>query len=215
MKALKRATKDRNEGLIASNEDVAEHLFEDIGLTPTTFENKGIEFFRPDLTFIDWIKDYADGRMIVEIGCGTGLVLRMLSYRGHDALMGIDPVWDVMSETKEALSKGREPLRVLPWEVERHSNILSDMTKKPTVDNEHMAAWTKKGVLLLFCRPCHSDFVENAVDYVQSGTEVMYITKPSVLEEYNDLGKYQDLLKTIKHEGTSKEGEVVSVFVKP
>jgi len=215
MKAIDR-WREGNKGTdeIPSSEEVAEHLFEDLGMDLPLMGNRGMVFFKPTMKFIKWIRDYADDRMIIEVGCGTGLVLRMLQSIGYTHLMGMDPAFDYMAEHLQALEAGRNPLQILPYSIERGAKMLSDIFK-PKPAQPGYAEWTQKGALLLCCRPCHSGFLEQAIDAVCSGTEVMYITKPSVLEDYQDLGKYQPLAQLTPHEGESADGEVVMTFHKP
>lgn len=186
---------------------MAEHLFEDEGLPFLTFRNSGLVFFQPDMEFIRWLKEYAGQRIILEIGCGTGHVLHMLRAAGHSLLCGVEPQWDYMAQAETDIRNRDSILQVLPWDVERAADFIRTVSGAK--------AGHVQGCLLLFCRPCHSDFVEEAIDCAAPGTEVMYITKPENLERYCDLGRYEHLAKSIEYRGTCKDGEVVQVFTKP
>ena len=67
------------------------------------FEQKMI-FFRPDNDMIDWLVEYADGRLICEVGCGSCVVLAKLADAGAKVI-GIEPDWDI--EDMEAITRYR------------------------------------------------------------------------------------------------------------
>lgn len=188
------------------NDEMAEYLFEKVGdgLLPL-LNNNGLVFFKPDMTFIDWIIKQAGGRMIMEVGSGTAHVLHLITARGHNRIIGIEPCWDVTSSI--ARNPAGEMMHILPYDVTRARKMIEAIT----------AAKTKEvvGTLLLICRPAHTGYTEEAIDYAAPGTVVMYITKKNNLDEYDDLGKYTHLGEIVKHEGTSADNEVVVVFTKP
>lgn len=152
-------------------------------------------FFQPDFEFVHWLTDYADGRMIMDVGCGQGHLLNMLDRTGAKKI-GIEPFFDLATCLKAQSFSGRlmEPNRILPWTVERAENLIQG---------------SKENILLVFARPCHSHFVEKGLDIMIEGQEALYITLPENLNLYDDLGKYRSQAVLLEHKGSSKDGEVV------
>jgi hypothetical protein len=180
-----------------------EILFEEMGDgILTMFNNRGLTFFEPSMDFIRWIGEYANGRLILEIGSGVGHVLHLLRHAGFNKVMGIEPAWDVVEGMKANLDDKHGVLHILPRTVEESANMIRTLTK----DNK---------ALILVCRPCHGDFVEEAANIMESGSELMYITKPENLQKYADLGVYQHLLTKVPHAGSSVDEEEVYVMTKP
>jgi hypothetical protein len=129
-----------------------------------------LEFFQPDNNFIQWIKNYAGDRLIIEVGCGGARTLLRLMEAGA-RICGVDPYWDMERAADMNMNRimaGKEMIHVLPQKIES----LPEM-------------FTGKGckVLLLFCRPCHSNFVYNTLEMKDSETEVLYITIPKNLSK--------------------------------
>jgi len=153
-------------------------------------------FFRPDKDFKQWLIDYADGRIIVDVGCGTAILINDLADMGGK-VMGIEPMFsseDMTGLTKHRLSQGKGIINIMPRTVQECANLLQAIGGK---------------ALLLFCRPCHSDFVVDALDLKHPDTEALYITVPENLTKYNDLGDYKDSAVKLNHKGWSADREVV------
>lgn len=153
-------------------------------------------FFKPDLVFCKWLKEYANGRLIMDVGCGQGHLLRMLKMVGAK-VMGIEPNFDYQTYLTKRI--GREGWtfsinEILPLTVEQAKGIIKSMGEN---------------VLLVFARPCHDDFVEEGIDYLVDGAEALYITLPENLRLYNDLGKYEDMAVQMEHKGISEDNEIV------
>lgn len=113
-----------------------------------------IRFFNPSAKWIDWLAKYAGDRIVVDVGCGDGHLVQELAKRKVKVL-GIDPryIWD------DSMS----PLfnMILPMEAQ----------KAPVLR-------TQANMLVLFCRPCHSGFVQETIDILHPTAEVLYISKP-------------------------------------
>lgn len=82
---------------------------------------------------------------------------------------------------------------VLPGTMEKYKSFLQ-------MDKE---------ILLIFARPCHSDWVEETLDMKNDKVEALYITLLENLENYDDLGKWRDKAVLLKHKGSSADKEVV------
>jgi len=153
-------------------------------------------FFRPDTIMIQWMKKYANGRVIVDVGCGGGFLLRQL-HNINQPVLGIEPYWtgdDSIELNTSLIESGKGIINVLPQRVE---------------DSEKMIKALGKKALFVFARPCHSDFVETALDFMVEGSEALYITLKKNLTQYDDLGDYKAKAKVVKHEGSSVDKEIV------
>ena len=149
-----------------------------------------LNFFEPDQKMLEWLKNYANGRLIIDIGCGTGHIIREL-HKIKTKVIGIDPHMDVTKFHEENLKQGIGLINVMLREAQH-----CDLAKLPNC-------------LLIFCRPCHSDFVEETIKVMHPTSEALYITVPRNLNNYNDLGRFKKVAKLLKHEGISIEEEQV------
>ncbi len=111
-------------------------------------------FFEYDDTFVPWLMKYAERRMIVDVGCGRGHLVRALVQAGHDRTAGIDrrPVADPDIEARV---------------------LVADATTSRLC--------SASGLLLVIARPCHGDWIERMVR--RAGSEVLYIGRSSKLVE--------------------------------
>lgn len=149
-----------------------------------------MKFFEPDEEFLKWIKDYANGRLILDCGAGLGHITRALHVLGAK-IVAIDPFADT--------DKFREENFELKVGHIHYIDDYSQSSKFTAMPN----------CLLLFCRPCHSDFVEATIYHMHPTSEALYITVPRNFDGYDDLGEYKELAVEIPHKGTSAEGEKV------
>jgi len=157
-------------------------------------------FFKPNTEFIKWLIEYANNRLIIDAGCGEKFLLsQQLLNNGYKKIMAIDPVADY-NEVMKLRTLNKIPLdssfHVLPQEIERYKEIYT---------NSKAASKS----LVIFARPCHSDWVENLLDEKAEGLEVLYITVPKNIELYDDLGKWKKKAVLLNHKGSSADNEVV------
>jgi hypothetical protein len=162
-------------------------------------------FFRPDFKFIDWLKDYANGRIILDIGAGQGHLVRMLKMRGAMAI-GFEP-----NLNKETWLKLR-----MTYNQGGNMDVNEMMSYRieDTFTKKFIASLGSDKALLVFARPCHSDFVSVGIRNMPSGMEALYITVPKNLELYNDMGDFEADAVKIEHEGQSEDNEVVYSVVR-
>jgi len=144
-----------------------------------------IKFFEPDNKFIEWIINYADGRMIADIGCGTGHLLSLLMDKGIKCF-GVEPYWDTKM-TSERISSGKAMIQVIPTFVQK-----TDILK------------AANNPLILVCRPCHSGFHHEIAECAPEDAEILYIGLERNLE-IDGVDNYP----VIPHKGSSKENEIV------
>jgi len=148
-------------------------------------------FFQPDNTFIKWLVEYANGRVIIDCGAGTGYTTALINRNGGKAI-AIEPMWTI--ERKMFWIKNDINFHVFPEKAETCS-MIKDLGGDKAV--------------LLFARPCHSGFVEATINIMPKGMEALYIshTQENVLI---DLGSSKQIKRTkLEHRGTSKGKEFV------
>lgn len=162
------------------------------------YENIHDIFFKPDDDFIDWLIEYARERLILEVGSGSGHLLRLLQ-RKYKMLMGIEPYFDLAIYTQTCVSRGIPLIHMYPREIENSGHLVSGLGER---------------AMIVLARPSHAGMVEATLEVAGPGQEVLYITKPENLELYNDLGSYRSLAKKISHKGKGSEGEEVWSIIK-
>lgn len=153
-------------------------------------------FFIPDEELIQSIVEYADNRLIVDVGCANGDLLEELHSRGAKCV-GVEPYFIDYLRILKLLEKS---IHIFPDTIE---NTLG--TFKEIFNNS----------LILFARPCHSSFIINTLNilknmYIQA--EVMYISLEENLDKYEDLGLYESKFKRIKLNGSSIDNEIIMVL---
>jgi hypothetical protein len=154
-------------------------------------------FFRPDTKFIKWLVKYAAGRIIIDIGCGNCNVLNAIKYDGgYSRIAGIEPMWDNAFDM--AIRNGN---------IEDKLQILANKVEDPFI--QRFMKGLGKNVLYICCRPSHSGFVANALRQKDVASEFLYITKPDVLEEYDDLEEFARFAVPLEFEGSGRDGEKV------
>lgn len=139
-------------------------------------------FFHPTKKWIDWLIGYADNRIIVDIGCGEGLLLKELHKSGYDRLIGVNLY--IRDELREYFRKTDRSIHLLEINT-LENNILKKMVSPDG-----------KTPLFLFCRPCHGWWVDLTLPNLPAGAEVLYVGKPGNL--YDDIFKYNTDAKLIK-----------------
>lgn len=146
-------------------------------------------FFNPSDELVQSIVDYAGDRIIMEIGFGEGRLMSALKEKGG-RVTGIE--WFLDDEVSARLR--REGINHLAGKAQNYPGLLSGL---------------KERGLLIFARPCHSNFVEECISLKDPATEALYITVPENLHLYNDLGKYEEKAKQIHLKGNSEDNEVI------
>lgn len=175
----------------------------DSGLDATSLFGDADVFFRPSLDMVEWIKERANGRLILDIGSGQGHLVTMLKRSGARA-MGFEPNFN-----KEAWLKFRSENGQIP-----DVNEIMPYRIQDTFTKRFIESLGKDQVMLVFARPCHSDFVEVGIRNMPKGMEALYITLPENIHEYNDLGRFEKDAVKLDHEGTSEDDEVVYSIIR-
>lgn len=157
-------------------------------------------FFKPNTEFVKWLIEYANGRTIIDAGCGEKFILsQQILAAGGTKVVAIDPQLNYQ-EYEFMRIKNKIPL-------EASFHPLVGAMEDYEVFYSSKAASGK--ILLVFARPCHSNWVENTLSKKAEGVEALYITKPENLEKYNDLGRWKSRAMLVEHKGSSAEKEVV------
>jgi hypothetical protein len=152
----------------------------------------GIRFFEPDKKMLEWLREYIGSRLPIDVGCGDCELLIELGKKG----VCIDPLTTI--DRLESLMK--HGIHVMPMRIEMCKQFLAGLGNGRAI--------------MIIARPCHSEFVENAIDLAPAGMEILYITKPSNITEYIDLGRFDKMKKLVKHKGKGRDKEVVYSITK-
>lgn len=155
-------------------------------------------FFKPNTEMVKWIIKYANNRIIIDAGSGKKFLLsQQLIKNGAKKVIAVDLDID-MNEMMKLRMMHQELLlnisfHVLPGDINKFKDFYSGDQK----------------MLMIFARPCHSDWVEKTLNNKGKNVEALYITVPENLEKYDDLGTWRKKSKLLKHEGSSADKEVV------
>jgi hypothetical protein len=148
---------------------------------------KVMRFFEPNAKMITWLKEYIGQRTPIDVGCGAGdLLLELHNGRGG---LGIDPFFS--GDRMLLMQKG---IHILERRIEECEKFVQGLGARG---------------IMIFARPCHSDFVERGIELAPPGMEVIYITKKSNIVKYCDLGEYEGKAVLLEHAGSGKAKEVV------
>jgi hypothetical protein len=153
--------------------------------------------FKPDILFVHWLIAYAGDRMIVDVGCGQGHLVRMVKKFGGKA-MGLEPNFDYTAYIKLRAMKGNLETsinEILPYSIQDASELIKGMGNK---------------AMLIFAKPCYGNFVETGLNIMSDDMEALYITIPENRKNIqNALGKYTSKAVLLEHLGVSEENEIV------
>lgn len=158
-------------------------------------------FFKPNTELIKWLIEYAKNRIIIDAGSGAKFPLsQQLILNGYKKVLAFDSFIDYNEFMKFKMLHGdilsEASFHVFPKEIQSMSELYNDSA-------------TIQKVLIVFARPCHSNFVEETLDLKGKDVEVLYITVPKNIKEYDDLGKWKKKKKLLKHKGSSADKEVI------
>ena len=150
-------------------------------------------FFNPDQELIEWLIEYADGRIIIDIGAGTHINLAKKIYdRGHKRIVAIEPTLTHMEALN--LKRDRPGMHIMAEQLGESLSFLYQ-------NSEYQKT------LLIFARPCHSNFVENILDVKGSNVEALYISVER--NQMSHLGRYKASAKLLEHRGSSTDNELI------
>ncbi len=160
-------------------------------------------FFKPDLKFANWLKQYANGRMIIDVGSGQGHLVNMLKRTGAKAI-GLEPEFDQEEFFKWRLQRNNiediDINEILPWTVERAENLINDLGKDKCI--------------LIFARPDDYSYVVNGLQAMPKGMEALYIDTEEMFG-FNDYLKYFKEKAVLKeHIGVSEDNEKVYSIIR-
>jgi hypothetical protein len=146
-------------------------------------------FFQPDADFVKWLIKYANGRMIIDCGAGSGYLTALIHHLGYNKCIAIEPHY---TEERNIFWRKRGFQFHVFFKRSEEEAIIRDIPDGKA--------------LLIFARPCHSSFVYDTIKKNMSvGMEALYIShKHNTMLDLRDI-KYTEL----KHEGTSKSNEFV------
>lgn len=111
-------------------------------------------FFNPAASFLAWLKTHAANRIVFDVGCGNGELLRRM-WKTDIKAVGINVLGDIQIEDPQTLMR----------------TLCQDAVSC------RMLHEARDG-LVLFCRPDHSGWVSNAIVKLHESVEVLYISLP-------------------------------------
>ena len=141
-------------------------------------------FFRPTEKFIQWLKSYADGRFVVDVGCGEGCLLHHMKKAGIPCI-GVDPYPPIIPDFDRNFDT---PVELITRQLGEESSLIQ-----------------KDNALIVIARPCHSGFTEDVIARRNPKTELLYIGLPKNVKR--DLGSIKHNI--ILNSEVGDEGEKV------
>tara|TARA_R110000796_G_scaffold170446_1_gene287342 strand:- start:206 stop:1006 length:801 start_codon:yes stop_codon:yes gene_type:complete len=146
--------------------------------------------FKPSLGMCKWIRDYAEGRMIIHIDSGQGHLVRMLKMAKAKA-MGIEKYinkeeWIKWRKLDDPNGWHNDINEILQGTIQQQSRLIETLGNK---------------ALLVFARPKDSESLNYAINNFFGKSEILLI-------ETGDLND-TDPWKKLEHEGVSEDNEVV------
>ena len=152
-------------------------------------------FFNPDEEMINWIGEYANNRLIVDIGAGNFEVLKKLKRAGYHKSMGLEPYVNYTKVHREFIEEFSSVCHIIPHGIheEQGQHLLSQLPSET--------------VLFIMCRPCHHPYlIDAAFDFAKKiGVEILYIG----IEKNFEMDLYQREHEILEHKGTSEANEKV------
>lgn len=157
-------------------------------------------FFIPNYELTKSIIEYANGRIIIDLGCGSDAeFIQDLLKEGAKSVIGCDLFLDytkVRAKTYQINSEAS--VHLFPGSIEENFSMLSMLAKHP------------KGALFLLCRPCHHyELIDDAIA-VSGDQEILYIGLEKNIE--HDLSDYK--FEQIELNGSSEDNEVILKIIK-
>jgi len=131
-------------------------------------------FFYPSDAFVSWLVEYAGDRLIIDAGCGEGLLTRKILDAGHENVLAIDPRWPDVAMIYQSEIDGSD-------EIKLPSNHVVSLEAQHFANHRHP-------LLMVCARPSHGGWVSELVDLKADHIEVLYIGKPSnISRDFDEL----------------------------
>ncbi len=128
-------------------------------------------FFEVTPKYAAWLAKYANGRCIIDVGCGEGQLIRAVRAAGYNKIMGIDMMFDPLDPNNRDIANAVMPMDVTTSKILKHPDYLYVMA-----------------------RPCHGGFTELVAHGMSwEKQELLYVGLDNNLEQ--DMG---DALKPKK-----------------
>lgn len=153
------------------------------------FENTRVRF-KPSMQMCSWIKDYANGRLIMHVDSGQGHFVRMMKMVRAKAV-GIEPLIN-----KEVWMEQRMLHDGARWDGD-----VNEVIAREFKDTLNIIKGLKDNVILVFTRPKRRDNLKLAIEEFMGKCEIWLIAKKTD----SDLAAWE----VLEHEGTSEDDEVI------
>lgn len=176
--------------MIQNGKSPNEQAMEALGIQPI--------FFKPNTELVKWLIEYARDRIIIDAGCGEKFLLsQQLIKNGATRVVAIDPqidfnaymMWRQLNMDRRYIS-----FHIMPKKIQDIPELIQNKYQE---------------ILLVFARPCHSNWVEESLNLKGENVEALYITVPQNIEEYDDLGVWKEKAVLLEHKGSSADKEVI------
>jgi hypothetical protein len=135
---------------------------------------------------------------LMKAGCGEKFLLsQQLIKNGATRVVAIDPQVDFNAYMLwRQLNMGNMDIsfHVMPKKIQDIPELIQNKYQE---------------ILLVFARPCHSNWVEESLNLKGENVEALYITVPQNIEEYDDLGVWKEKAVLLEHKGSSADKEVI------
>lgn len=138
-------------------------------------------FFKPTDMFITWLVEYANDRLIIDVGSGSGHLLNMIKPH-YKRLIGIEPMFDYEAYVTLCMNYNKERIHMHPAPLSDSKGIIRGIEEKG---------------LLVCARPSHNGMVREAIEIMHPDQELLYITKPINLKLYDDMGGFRNYANKI------------------
>lgn len=180
---------------LGNNDNKITDLIEQVRKIRSVFVNKRKNyetinrFFKPDKEMLLWLKELANERIIVDVGCGKGDLLFDLARVGL-TVIGIEPHCDASEIRRKFITEFNEMLH---------------LEKCYVSDSRLLKVLTPDNAIILICRPCHGNFVDEVIRANVNKVPIYYIGLP----KNNGVDINYSEHEIISHVGSSEDGEIV------
>lgn len=190
--ALRQVVSEESSGLFYRDEVPKLSIFDDFRVD-----------FKPDLKLVKWLVNYANGRIIIHVGSGQGHLVNMLKWQGGGRAMGIEPNFNKQEWIKWRMHRDGADIdvnEILEGDVQKYASLIKASNDK---------------AILLITRPKVKDFVEETVEIMPSGMELIYVTTDKIRSVKTDYCFYETTsIEQLRNEGCSEDDELIYSMIK-
>lgn len=149
--------------------------------------------FRPNIEMCNWLKEYANGRLIFHIDSGQGHLVRMLRQFSNARAVGIEP-----NINKSKMLELRAVHRGLG------DTDINEILEGNLSDYVNLIKKAGDKALVLFTRPKDNDNLILAISEFFGKSEIILIDTKTDIDS-----KWPRIWKKLEHRGCSEDDEIV------